>query len=361
MSTVIANDHGSISALGSGTALPFPARKPSVDDFLQIYVPTFDIQITAPLVDFHWSYEIGKVTAKGAIGQKVIITMELLGRVFESDGQFHIEEVWLDVGTLNDRPVSEFIASTILASFGLSEHVQFRIPVIELNLNQRFDVSLKRLSQRLQMRQTAYRLMVIEHATGLEFQIPSSYSSNDIRTISYIFHAITDRSFVWPIETVVVQVPATEEQLEQLPLASEPSRQVIGPMPVVKNLFGYSISLGNEEVILENSIIENVESIRREFAANDGHKVGVIFRSLTGQGRLNLPEAPRLLGSPWDSNIQELIDLESRLDDRLAALYNDLAASTLAGLTEEEIALVTSRPELDEEAFDIEESDGDDE
>jgi hypothetical protein len=48
------------------------------------------------------------------------------------------------------------------------------------------------------------------------------------------------------------------------------------------------------------------------------------------------------------------IDLESQLDAHLVERYHSLAAATLDDLTEEEKAAVTARPDLDEEAFLIE-------
>jgi hypothetical protein len=87
---------------------------------------------------------------------------------------------------------------------------------------------------------------------------------------------------------------------------------------------------------------------------NDGHDVLVEIISPTGIIHFDFPKAPRLPLNAWDSNTQVLIDLESHLDSRLAELYNDLAAATLAGLTAEEIAEVTARPELNFGAFDNE-------
>jgi len=82
-----------------------------------------------------------------------------------------------------------------------------------------------------------------------------------------------------------------------------------------------------------------------------------LIRSLTNQALFELPEAPRLPLNPWDSRIQSLIDLERELDSRLIERYHALAASTLAGLSEEERARVTRRVELDEEAFLIDKAD----
>jgi hypothetical protein len=116
-------------------------------------------------------------------------------------------------------------------------------------------------------------------------------------------------------------------------------------------LLGQEISLGHETVIIEDGIVEDRDRIIQEMSSNDGHNVEVKFRSLTGQIRYELPEAPRLPVAAWDPIIQKLIDLEEKLALELAARYHALAASTLANLTEEEKAEITSRPELGEDAY----------
>jgi hypothetical protein len=49
----------------------------------------------------------------------------------------------------------------------------------------------------------------------------------------------------------------------------------------------------------------------------------------------------------WDERIAEFIDLKTPLDERICDAYNRLAASTLAGLTEEQIAAVTAPLEFE--------------
>lgn len=99
--------------------------------------------------------------------------------------------------------------------------------------------------------------------------------------------------------------------------------------------------------------MEDRDHIIQEMLSNDGHSVEVKLRSLSGQIRYELPEAPRLPVAAWDQKIQMLIDLEDKLVDSLANRYHALAASTLVNLTDEEKAEITARPELDEEAFEF--------
>jgi hypothetical protein len=73
-------------------------------------------------------------------------------------------------------------------------------------------------------------------------------------------------------------------------------------------------------------------------------------RSISGIGRYFLPEAPKLPDDPWDDKTVACILLEDEINARLAERYNALAASTLEGLTPEEVKIVTSRPTLDDDA-----------
>lgn len=90
----------------------------------------------------------------------------------------------------------------------------------------------------------------------------------------------------------------------------------------------------------------------------DGHEVEGQVRSLTGTALMETLEAPRLPADAWDPSEQALIALEPILSARLADQYNSLAASTLEGLSEEEKAELTARPEFDEEGLFSENTDG---
>jgi hypothetical protein len=72
--------------------------------------------------------------------------------------------------------------------------------------------------------------------------------------------------------------------------------------------------------------MQNREEVRRELSKLDGHIVTVTIRPLSGMGRYHLPEAPRLPDSPWDEKIEACVMLEDRLNERLAARYNELTA-----------------------------------
>jgi hypothetical protein len=233
----------------------------------------------------------------------------------------------------------------------LAEDVYLRIPELQLDLALKFDEPLLDISQMLRRRQIAYRIMVIEKATGYEFQLPLDISGEQVETIALIYHAIVERSFDWPIDSITVFFPASEEWLNRLTFVNQFDAFTLGPDPIARNLFGKQISLGEGNVTVLDKSIENFDKVQQKLTCNDGHTVPVVIRSLSGHGRYVLPEAPRLPVAPWDSMIKELINLEAQLDARLVERYHALAASTLEGLTEEEKTAITARPELDEKAF----------
>jgi hypothetical protein len=360
MSTVVAIDRpsGAAIVLFGPKVLSLPLTRLSPDAVFQIGFPDWNFNLSANIVDQPLATDTGEVTLQAVIDEYTEAGITLSGRLINNGRRLQVEQVVWDMRPRMQRPEDVFFTSTLIAMYDLSDQICLQIPEYELDLRLQSTSTLKSISLTLEERQLAYWLMVIERATGHEFAPPSVLSGEQVRTIRFIFHAIVDRSFVWPIETVTVDVPASQERLAQLPPDDRPTRQLIGPSLDTKTLLGHSITLGNETIEIEDMIIEHADEVRRELAQNDGHPVKVVVRSLSGRARINAPEAPRLPDAPWDSRIQTLIDLEPQLDARLAERYHALAAATLADLTEEEKTAVTARPELDEEAFLMDDLDG---
>jgi hypothetical protein len=227
-----------------------------------------------------------------------------------------------------------------------------------ITLDSPTEQSLLKISNLLRARQTAYRLMVIERATGKEFRITPDITEQGVIDIAFAYHAIVDRSFVWELNPGKVTAPATHEYLAQLPQKEQSMRYEEHFARHDLTILDETVSLGSGTTIVEDFFIVDEDKVRQELAMNDGHTVEYVAGSLSGRAFWNYPEAPRLPDSPWDSKIQALIDLESELDTRLSERYNAFAASTLEGLTEEEKRAVTARPELDEEVFLMNDFDG---
>jgi hypothetical protein len=241
-----------------------------------------------------------------------------------------------------------------MAVLGLAGKVYLKISEQEIRtLN--LDPSLLEISKMLHRSQTAYRLMVIEKATGKEFFLPSGIWENEIKKISFVYHAIVDRSFMWPGGSLTSSIPATQENASNFGQLAQPFD---GPLPeqsLTETVLGQSIYLGRAIVTMEGAVVKNLDEVREQLDAGDGRQVTLEIHSM--QDKYEFTEIPYSSNVSWEPKIQALIDLEPYLDAAIAERYNTLAASTLAGLTEEEKEGITTRPEIGE-AFLIDSPDG---
>jgi hypothetical protein len=353
MNTIIANPDSSAIASVVAGIIPIPQTQAELEEAaLQIEVPAFDLRLTAPLLDVEPLFESGRASIRVLIDEQVTALITLKGKLIENGRKFQTEEVGWRIELEERNTRAEFVASTLQAALSLARNVRFQFPQPEFNYELNFESSLLKITRMMQRRHTAFRVLVIERATSREFSLPEDFSGQEIETISFLYHAIMERHCLWPLDgTVTIFIPATQESQEWWSLSQQPARYQFPPTLTSRVLLGQEISLGHETVIIEDGIVEDRDRIVQEMSSNDGHNVEVKFRSLTGQIRYELPEAPRLPVAAWDPIIQKLIDLEEKLALELAARYHALAASTLANLTEEEKAEITSRPELGEDAY----------
>jgi hypothetical protein len=195
-------------------------------------------------------------------------------------------------------------------------------------------------------------MMTIELATGIDLGVlPYTLLGEEVHTINFVYRSIVDRVFIDGVQAVKAVIPATEEGLQRFQRWREFQSLEFPHEGVTKTLLGRSIFLGTQTVRITDPYIEDVDRVQGELACGDGHEVTIVIRSHTNRAQYSLPEAPRLALNPWNPHIQSLIDLERELDSRLVERYHALAASTLAGLSEEERTRVTRRVELDDETF----------
>jgi hypothetical protein len=202
----------------------------------------------------------------------------------------------------------------------------------------------------LKLRQTMYRVMVIERATGRHFDIPSFISGEDMEAISLLYHAITERAFGWPLDGVLTVFYAASKDVADTLEKCNQSSNFVYPCFQRQSLLGIEFQLGEGTITIIDKHIEDFEQVLRELRRDDGHPVAVRVRSRIGLAHYNFPEAPRLPDKTWDADLH--INMEGQLDAALMERYHALAAATLAGLNEDEKAAITERPQLDEEAFD---------
>ncbi|HEY6331142.1 MAG TPA: hypothetical protein VI756_17575, partial [Blastocatellia bacterium] len=217
------------------------------------------------------------------------------------------------------------------------------------------DASLIDMSQALRWRDLAYKLMVIERAAGMRFRLPSSYSSEEVGKISFVYQAITRRSFEWPIFNVRPGLPvplqATPADQQRVRGISGLAHCILVLSPLTDTISGEHIELGGVRVRVRRPIFLDPRELLNELAVGDGHQVIGQLTSLEGSLKITPITVPRLPGAPWNDLEQKFIDAGPFLTKRLADEYSALAASTLAGLSDDEKAELTERPELDVDSF----------
>lgn len=347
MSTVVASRELSTAAdvIVGGLTVPVPQIAQSV--VLHVAIPDFQPHLEMPLEEVVSDTLAGKVLLRATVDEEVAVVLIIAGGILGD--QFQIEGVYFNTEAPFESARASFVASTLHAMFSLSSQVNMRVPELQLDLALKFNNPLSDISHMLRRRQIEYRIMVIERATGYEFMLPPDLTAEQVHDITLIYYAIVHRTFAWPVGSITVSFPATSEIHNYLKAANQSF--TFRPQPYRQVLFGKEIMLGDGSMTIENKFIEDFDRVQEEMARDDGHQVTFVMRSMSGQGRYDFPNAPRLPDSPWEPMIRKLVDLESRLDTHLVELYHGLAAATLSGLSEQEKAAVTGRPELDESAF----------
>lgn len=334
-----------ITALSAGVIVePSPSNLS-----IEISVPDFGGSFRLELTDFDDSeIESGRVVVRAAIDTTATMVLTMFG---ESDREgFHTKQFSFGFESSKKTAESDFRLSTLRAVLSLASQTRLVAPGLGLDHWFRLNESLRDISEMLKLRQTMYRLMVIERATGQRFKVPSFIQGGDMEAISFLYHAITERSFGWPFEGVLTIIYEAGKDLAML--LEEANQKSNFPHPCLQreSLFGVEIELGLGAITIIDKHIEDFEQVIEELRKDDGHKVAVNVRSRIGLARYNMRDAPGLPAN-WNEDLKMLIDMESQLDAALVERYNALAASTLEGLDDEEKAAITERPHLGEEAF----------
>ena len=352
MSLAVASNFSSSLAALPSTAyvMPFALAESSSD---------LSLEITIPELDFRFTGSVGNVSKLMAAdsrsgfifdvplhnGTNLVLTLS--GSMNREDA-FTTKEVNVNIDSQDQDAEACFVASSFYAAVGMGERVRILIPELGLDLNQAFQATLSAISEKLQWRQVAYRVMVVERATGFKFELPSALSGIDVEHLAFIYYAVVERTFLFPFSTVTYPaLPATKSNLEQITNLSSKNFIVVGPDSLNKSFLGKTIPLGDDAVfIIADAAIDNFDQVREELARDDGHSVEIVIRSLSGQAEYRLPSAPRMPDTAWEPFIQKLVNMDAVLDARLAERYHTLAAATLSGLSDAEKEIATVRPDL---------------
>ena len=350
MSTVTLDQPITGPVIQGTVPISLPLPKPDSSLSLLINAPRVNYRLEAPIVD-SLVIEDNRIIVRFNVDDNVYLDLNLIGQSIEHENEFKVERFSLFYQIEEQRPRAHFVANTLMAVLGLAGKVYLKISEPEVSTDLNLEPSLLEISKMLHIRQTAYRLMVIEEATGKQFLLPSAISERDIERIAFIYHAIVDRSFIWLGRSFNTSIPATQENVASFDQRVQSS---IWPLPVEslsETVFSQPIPLGRATVTIEDAVVTNPDEVRKQLEARDGRLVNLEIRSLSGQDKYEFTELPYKSDILWEPKIQTLIDLEPYLDAALTERYHALAASTLEGLTEEEKTAITARPELDEKAF----------
>src|SRR5437588_35256 len=313
--------------LGS-VPISIPLPKPDSNFSLLINAPGVRYRLEAPVIDSP-VIENDKITARFIIDNNVYLELNLIGQSVEQENKFKVGQFSLFYQIEERRPRAHFVADTLMAVMGLAGRLDLKISEPEVSTTLNFEQSLLEISKMLKRRQTAYRLMVIEEAAGKQFLLPSAISEGETGRIAFVYHAIVDRSFIWPGRNFNTSIPATPENAS---LFAQLFQSSIWPLPVEsvsETVLGQSIHLGRAIVIIEDAVVTNPDEVRKQLEARDGRLVNIEIRSLSGQDKYEFTEIPYSSNVLWEPKIQALINLEPYLDAAITGRYHALAASTL--------------------------------
>jgi hypothetical protein len=329
-----------------------------IQDFiLEIAVPAFGMKIPGEISDMRIGENYEEVVFESVVHEGVLAFLTLHNERSNGGGDdLQIRSASLSFQVTNHKARTHFVHDSLYALLGLAGPITVSVPGMKNGLGLNFRVASPEISKLLQLRQIEFGLMVIGKACGVDFDIPPHISGEEMNSISFAYHAIRMHQFEWRVNSIIQPTPAREDMVAWFQnLRSAESngtyKLMFGPSLLTRSVFGQKISLGQQTIFIDDGVIESQDNVRSELAKRDGHIVQIRVIPRSRKGRFVFTNTPRLPEEPWDKMIETLVGLEDSLDERLAARYNEMATSTVADLTPDEIELVTARPELSEDAY----------
>jgi len=347
MSTAVLENQASVAAeiisvLSAGVIVAPPKNL-----FLEISAPNLGGYFRLELTDLDDSeIEKGRLVVKARIDTNAQIIVTLLGES-STDG-FQTNSISFGFENPERTAESDFRKATLRAAFSLATQARLASPGLSLDLWFRLNEPLREVSEMLKLRQTMYRLMVIERATGRRFEIPPVISDQDMNAIRFLYYAITERAFEWPLDDVFTFFRTASKDMAILLEEADKFSNFRDVGLQHQSLFGVEIPLGLGAIIIIDKHIEDFDQVLEELRKDDGRTVAVRVRSRIGVVRYTMREAPCLPDKAWNADVQMLIDMDEQLDAALTQRYHALAAATLAGLSDDQKAAITARPEIGE-------------
>jgi hypothetical protein len=264
--------------------------------------------------------------------------------LFITDFDFGVEK---EVRT----PTSVFLLKTLWIMFGLSEKVKIQIPELKQEATMTFPTDFDAISELMQIRKIAYRLMVIEKTFRIGFPFPQFIDGKDVENIAYCYHSIVDRKFEWYCKAAIVPWTASPTYLSILPEKNMPFPIQYGNEPIEKEILGVRIDLGLQSGKIEEAILDNFDEVKTALSRLDGSEVLAQTRSKNNLVEIQSVTTPTLSKKAFSKEIWQLIVLEDKFNSMYFDKYLNSFSNAFEGLTDGQVQAITQRPTLEEEAF----------
>lgn len=322
-----------------------PAKSVVQDFTAELIFPAFDYSLPV-IVESTRSFEERRLTLRIELDEGATFEWQTIGKPTEK-GTKVIFEGPAGINLVSPRPRAHYIAATIQSLLMMDKSASLRVDGLGFSGDMHFESSPKIVSDFLRRRQIAYRLMVIEKAFNDEFSVPPRISNEDVANIDFVYRAVVDRVFAWTFYQDSFPFSANDRARELLAGmdGKQPFRFELDCLQPV--LLGRTLNLGQAKLTVQNAALVNPEEVERDLQKLDGHSFDVFIRSLSGSANYQLLDAPSLPDDAWDKLVEEMIELDEKLVNNLFKAVNELAAGSLADLTEEEKSEVTIRPQFD--------------
>lgn len=271
----------------------------------------------------------------------------------DEEQKFQLTEIDWKFDEKENNPSSAFVLNTFIATLCLSSKVNIKIPTVDYFFTVSVPSPLNKISEILQNRQLAYRLMVIEKAFHISLPFPKRLiSGEEVENIAFCYHTIVDRRFEWVLDSLTVFPSAEEENLKYLPSKDTSFHLTFPTLNEIRIIFNRQINLGQFLIDIEKAVVENYKEAKENFAKLDNQPVKMVIKSLGGKIKYTSLKASNITKKMWKVEIQKLIDLGEKFNSIFLEKYFNLATSTLDGLSDQQKKAITERPKLSIKAFD---------
>lgn len=270
----------------------------------------------------------------------------------ENEPKFQLTDVDWSFEEKENNPTSAFVLNTFIASLCLSNKIKVEIPSVDYWFEVSVPSPLNKISEILQNRQLAYRLMVIEKSFQTSLPFPRRFiAGEEVKNIDFCYNAIVNKQFEWSYDSFTLFPFAIEENLKYLPAENTSYHLVFPFFDEIIVIFNRQLFLGDFTIEVEEAVIENYEEVKANFAELNGQTVKMIIKPLNGKVKYTFLSVPALPKKAWKAEVQNLVDLDEKLNSVFLDRYFKLAASTLEGLSEEQKESITERPKLNIKGF----------